>query len=403
MANYSKVQFISWELNTGPNTVILNSGPYAGKTKSYYPGFSRNSDQRLDAYSQCMDIDARIKFTENAIDLAATIADSDPTVLKVFMAPEFLYRGAGGAYLHDLINGWEGPPPNELGLYETPYNQKWGGLFGGLQQIAVKKAYSNWLFIFGTAISSSFPTYKDSDNKYYLDQKKQAEAYNTALIQLGGIGNTSANYASRKQYISTIDFLNWYTSQTAHTMTNILPADPRALIPADVLGVPEGGAVFNIANVNDNAGKLIDFGIEVCLDHTCSGGNKANPFGRIRTAGQYVKIQLVPSGGLHLIDASIRLQPGAGPTPNSYAFNCDGLNNLNNTVGCHTQIWNGLNGAAVPPANKLFECSNGAILANTQVTKVATSVTLTGGMNVDQMRLWTYGSGHIRVVNPRPL
>jgi len=398
--NYSKVQFISWELNTGPQ----NTGTHAGGSVGYYPGFNRNQDQRLDTYSQCVDIDARVKFTENAILSAQKVASSDPTVLKVFMAPEFLYRGAGGAYLHDLINGWEGTPTPELGLTGTPYNNKWSGLFGGLQSIAANDNYKNWVFVFGTAISASFPTYKANDGKYYLDSTKIAEAYNTALIQLGGIGNTSTNYASRKHYISGIDFLNWYSSQTAHTMNSIMPADTKALIPADVIGVPEAGAAFNLANVNNSAGKLIDFGIEVCLDHLCSGGNGTNSFGRIRTAGQYVKIQLVPSAGMSLVDASIRLEPEAGPTPNSYAFNCDGLGNLNppGGAGCHTQIWNGSNGTVVPSPNKLFEVSNGAPLINTTVVKVAATAAL-GTNTVNDTNLWINGSGSVRVVNPLAL
>lgn len=92
-----------------------------------------------------------------------------------------------------------------------------------------------------------------------------------------------------------------------------------------------------------------------------------NHFGRIYTAGQYVKIQLVPSPGTTLQEASIRLEPaGTGPTSHSYALNCNGLNNLTSRAGCHTQIWNGSNGVHVPPGNKLVEASNGAAFAGTK-------------------------------------
>lgn len=394
--NYSKVQFISWEVNTGP----LQIPNAAGFNIGTYPGLRVNGqfDDRVDLISQCLDIQARVAFTANAVAQAAPLVDPSSGVLKVFMAPEFLYRGAGGAYLHDLINGWTGASPYAL---PAPFNNNWPGLFGGLKQIAASDSYKDWVFVFGTAISASFPTSQGADGKYYLNYSAlaQSEVYNTALVQAGGSANTAVNYASRKHYISGIDFLQWYTGAVQHTLGSVLPADPRAVIPADVLGVPEGGAVFNLAGINDSQGKPIDFGIEICLDHARSGGD-ANSFGRLRTANQYVKIQLVPSAGMTLTDASIRLQPAAGPTGTSYAFNCDGLNNLSAPWdGCHTQVWNGSNGVAVPAANKLYEVSNGAPLANTRVNKVTQTINIPGLNPIADALLWKNGSGSVRALN----
>jgi hypothetical protein len=410
--NYSKVQFISWELNTGPvqDADPKSKLPPKYNLKGYYPGLRLNgaTDDRLDVNSQCIDIEARVAFTGNAIAAAHKLADASADVLKIFMAPEFIYRGAGGAYLHDLINGWESTAPAEFNL-KAPYNNKWGGLFGELQQLAAHDDYNNWLFVFGTAISASLPTFKDTDGKYYLDPdpKKLGEIYNSSLIQLGGSGNTAANYASRKHYISGIDFLQWYTrtNTVQYKGHTVEPADDRAVIPADVLGVAEGGALFNIPNVNDSKGKAIDFGIEICLDHSSSGGNGANKFGRIRTADQYVKIQLVPSAGMYLKDVSIRLQPAGGPTTDSYAFNCDGLCSVvpYGIEGCHTQIWNGANGATVPVASKLFETSNGAQVANTQVAKVVANVATPANGQIADTQLWKSGAGSVRVVKVLPL
>lgn len=397
--NYSKVQFISWELHTGPQTM---PPPY--HTGGYYIGLRNGSpDDRLDVNSMCVDIEARLAFTANAMVNAQKLADASPDVLKIFMAPEFLYRGAGGAYLHDLINGWVGAAPASFNV-KAPFNTKWNGLFGGLQSLAANDSYKNWLFVFGTAISSSFPTKTGTDGKEYLDASKPAEIYNSSLIQLGGAGNTASNYASRKHYKSGIDFLQWYLGASVQHLGNtVLPADPAALIPADVMGEPEGGAVFNIPTVNDSKGKAIDFGIEICLDHARSGGNATNHFGRIRTANQYVKVQLVPSGGMTLVDASIRLEPAGGATPNSYAFNCDGLGALDNTPGSHTQIWNGSNGAVVPLANKLFETSNGAQVANTQVAKVVANIATPTNGQIADTQLWKNGSGSVRVIKTLPL
>lgn len=399
MSNYSKVQFISWELYTGPFRTELRPGTgwYAGLLS---PGL----DKRVDALGQCWDIEARLAFTADAIAQAKSKSDPSSSTLKVFMAPEFLYRGAGGAYLHDLLNGWSAHAPAELGL-PAPFAGRWDGLFGGLRALAAGAGYEDWVFVFGTALSASFPTAKASGGKYLLDPGAMGEIYNSALIQRGGAANGNSNYVSRKHYISPIDFVNRLGAAIQHSPGNVLPFDPRAVIPADILGVSEGGAVFGLAGVNDGSGKPIDFGIEICLDHAQSGNN-ANLFGRIRTAGQYVKLQLVPSGGLYLIDASIRLQPGGAATPRSYAFNCDGLNGLGNAPGgCHTQVWNGANGASpVPAANKLVEASGGQALAGTVLAAVTANVATPHGPVAANL-LWhsggaVQGAGSVRVLSP---
>lgn len=407
MSNYSKVQFISWEIHTGPFVI----GHMLDGQVGYYSGFCNiTSDRRTDVYGQCFDIEARLSFVADAISKAHGYAESLSTTLKVFIAPEFLFRGAGGAYLHDLINGWAGPAPDEFKLTDPAYNKNWKGLFGNLQTIVNEQKYEDWLFIFGTAISASFPTRQSSDKKYLLDPTVFGEIYNTALIQRGGAENIKANYASRKHYISGIDFIKYYAcnNSKAHIIDTVLPADPKTIIPVDVMGINEGGAVFNIPNINDASGVPLVFGIEVCLDHSCSGGNGANHFGRLRSADQNVKIQLVPSCGMTLQDASIRLTPAAGPTPHSYAINCDGLSDLtNHSHGSHTQIWNGLNGFPVPQSCKLVEASSGAALAGTQVADVMSSTTLRGTA-VAATALWNNGNniagaGHVRVCTPQPL
>lgn len=393
MSNYNKVQFISWEVYTGP-------------AQNFYAGlFDPGSDKRTGILGQCVDIEARLSITDDAISQAEARSDRSDTTLKVFMAPEFLYRGAGGAYLHDLLNGWDSPP-SEFRLSE-PYNSRWPGLFGGLRSLAAKPEYNDWVFVFGTAISASFPTREASPDKWLLDPRDPGEIYNSALILRGG-AHAADCVVPRKHYISPIDFLTWTGITTHHTSDRVTPLDPRARIPLESMGQTEGSALFRLPEVNDGNGTPIDFGIEICLDHLRSGGDCANHFGRIRTANQYVKIQLVPSGGMELWPASIRLQPAGAATPQSYAFNCDGLGALDGASGSHTQVWNGANGAdPVPLANRLVEASSGAPLAGTVVQQViATAATAHGPVSAHL--LWNNGNGvagagSVRVLTPLAL
>jgi hypothetical protein len=385
MANYTHVQFISWEIYTGPNRGplpwFLTEGDGIGYTGI---GKENTPDNRLDFEGQIEDIQARVQFTYKAIEEAYKLAVKHPTTLKVFMAPEFLYRGKGGAYIHDLINGWTKQPPDEFNL-RGPAFDSFPGLFGYLKRHAAQNKFNDWLFVFGTAISASFPAI-EINKKWVRDSTQMGEIYNTALIQRGGQSNTDA-YASRKRYIASIDFIkSQYKAKgfTGGPGGDVVEADRLDLEPNE--SAREGSATFTIDGINDKAGQPIMFGLEVCLDHSISTprnpqpplwanstvyaigkgvispdngwvytcaiahtssaspttftqDNNNNPgrwipyphrnrWGRIRTADKWVKIQLVPSGGMHLTPASIRLLPAAGPTPHSYAFHCDGLTTL---------------------------------------------------------------------------
>lgn len=398
MSNYSKIQFISWEVHTGPFTGAGSAaaGHYSGLT-------GPAPDRRLDAPGQCRDIEARLAFTADALAKAEADSDRGEKTLKLFMAPEFLFRGAGGAYLQDLIGGWQKQAPSELAL-PAPYDAGWGGLFGGLRALAANPKFEDWLFVFGTAVGASFPAAKARDGGYLLDPAAPGEIYNIALVQRGGAKHGSDCFTSRKHYISGIDFVNWNAAVRQHTRGTVLPLDADTLVPADAMGVSEGGAVFRIPNVNDSRGTLIDFGIEICLDHACSAG-KTRAFGRLRTAGQPVRIQLVPSGGMYLQPESIWLRPDGVPVPRSYAFNCDGLGNMDGTPGSHTQLWKG--GGA---ADRLAESSGGQAGAGTVRAVAARLDTAVGA--VDAAELWNNGgidgaaargAGHVRVLAPLDL
>ena len=408
MPSYTDVQFISWEIYTGPNRGPL---PWSrDKTGTSYTGLGNANDandSRLDIEAQIRDIKERARFTYSAMRTAYDSATRHPSTLKVFMAPEFLYRGRGGAYIHDLINGWETKPPAEFNL--SGYDD-FIGLFGNLGLYSLE--FEHWLCVFGTAISASFPT-KNQNGKWVRDATQPGEIYNTAFIQHGGAGTIrggygypNETYASRKHHKSAIDFIKQYLGSKAFTDGDVVPADRRDLEPNETNR--EGSAIFELNGVNDKDGKPIIFGLEVCLDHATStrgtGSNATYPnWGRIRTADKWVKIQLVPSGGMSLQTASIRLLPAAGPTPHSYAFNCDGLTTLGGDWGAHTQIWNGANGQPVPSTNKLIEASYGQNANNTILIKVGDDlywdgVGGTAGRTIHASNLWDKGAGYVRVM-----
>jgi len=141
MPNFTDVQFISWEIYTGPNRgpSPWDRDPKKSPGRSY-TGLGNAVDNRLDIKGQIVDIEARCSFTfEAIINAALPNVDKKPTTLKVFMAPEFLYRGKGGAYIHDLINGWKGPTPAE---FAVSGHDNFRGLFGNLDFFLFPTGYS---------------------------------------------------------------------------------------------------------------------------------------------------------------------------------------------------------------------------------------------------------------------
>jgi len=114
---YKWIQFIGCELPTG-----------AGEKKGtpYYLG-------KKDAQA---DIKKRCKIMKNAVvtayNKASDVEKDDPEVLKIFMAPEFYFRGAEGAY-----------PINEVSMAMENLRK---------ETESDERDYSDWLFIFGTVI-----------------------------------------------------------------------------------------------------------------------------------------------------------------------------------------------------------------------------------------------------------
>jgi hypothetical protein len=281
--------------------------------------------------------------------------------LKIFMAPEFYFRGRNGAYSPDIVSSII-PRMRALGT--------------------ANGTYKDWLFVFGTAVAAIetqvtyCPTcgYNNSTIRYDRDPLNPAktiakcslnpahvpttgnwgaEVQNVALIQHGGDTHLVA-----KEYVSGIDYRN---------APKILPTDPdRPTVrmpggnyldvsspqgsrdayhrrgPAAPIKTDErmGGCIFSIDGIT--------IGLEVCLDHAL--GTVAAPYGRASAYAGTIQILLIPSYGMS-IGTGMHCKPGG------IAFNVDGrivgssevkLNLPGAPVQAETQV------AAAPGSLSLF-------------------------------------------------
>jgi hypothetical protein len=121
---YDKVQFIGFEIR--PDCTYDGASP---PNPTGYLGLDKDAD----------DLAERCKIMKSAIQAARTNANilEDEHVLKVFMAPEFFFRGSHGGY--DMAEKKDDP-----GL--AP------GILKLLREETDQFKYADWLFVFGTAI-----------------------------------------------------------------------------------------------------------------------------------------------------------------------------------------------------------------------------------------------------------
>ncbi len=139
---YIRVQCLAVCVNTLPGTGF---DPHQNRVPFYFGGRDEGADQQ-----------ARKSIIEGALETASTLADKDANTLKVFMAPEFLWRGSVGAYEEATIQG----------------------LHDELHQLAGTSEFQHWLFVWGSAIG-----FVDG-----VDANNQAEVRitNSVLISEGG-------------------------------------------------------------------------------------------------------------------------------------------------------------------------------------------------------------------------
>ena len=215
---YTCVQCIGLDITPFPDNQSI----------SYYGG---HDDPETDLTARClMLMDAILKTVQSKrIDDAAH-------TLKVFMAPEFFFRGASGCY--------------EAAALER--------IMSTMRKFTAHPYFSNWLFVHGTAVGS-----------YTVDNQQGKTILNTALVQRGGeeTGN-QGSWVTYKEHLSPIDFNGYKKTQGSmqaflggndpELFQNISSARPSNFESEQNNGI-NGGAIIALDNLR--------IGIEICLDH----------------------------------------------------------------------------------------------------------------------------------------
>lgn len=201
-SKYKRVQGIGFQIYTGGAPAFLNRTDGSSKLnpeclgRSSYGQVVGEIAPEIQCYighdDPMLDVQNRIEIMKEAVELAYKVADGDADILKVFIAPEFYWRGINGAYFFQKDE--EPDDPSTCG----PICQ----ILQGMETIAAQKRFEDWLFLFGTIIALDvLPT----DDPYdYL-------FYNFAPLYKGydptKVGFAGKRFLLPKRYVSSSDFL----------------------------------------------------------------------------------------------------------------------------------------------------------------------------------------------------
>mmetsp|Transcript_113462 Transcript_113462/g.177389 ORF Transcript_113462/g.177389 Transcript_113462/m.177389 type:complete len:754 (+) Transcript_113462:49-2310(+) len=309
--SYSYIQFVGLSFYTFPSNFIRGHG-----AKPFYAGIdSMVASHAKDVVNNVEDATARVNVLIKMMEEAckSQYVDKDPSVLKLFMAPEFFFRGPNGAYNMKHLGGCITNDGSNNGFCNA-------GIVKILELLSMevrKQTWKDWLFVMGTIVSVI------PGEKLAWNNVAPSKYFNFAPVMQGGPHGVGKHQIIGKTYVSGIDFLSCEkTSEGDECVAN--PIDS---------GISKY-AVFNKAQKAD-LGRLgfqlvdghqcqfhgLTFMVEVCLDHSV----RANA-----NTGEVVDVHLVTSAGMSIMYSAARngpifLQDGGSDGAKS-EYKCPGCN-----------------------------------------------------------------------------
>ncbi|NEP86278.1 MAG: hypothetical protein F6K18_05265 [Okeania sp. SIO2C2] len=354
--NYDHVQFIAYCINTAP--------------KAEWNG-TNWKQKYLGLQDALMDIKQRVALVKTAIDIAYNNSQKQNQTLKIFMIPEFFFRGSRGAYAMPKVHK----------------------VVEDLQKLVKDKKWQDWIFVFGSIVGFSSPTITGKKRKREeIDESKDKEIYNFTLVQQGGFEKfeDAHNYARvvMKELKSGIDFIQ------ANNITGKGLVLERVIYPLTVNQERNELSDSYFAGTSIFDMKGIRFGLELCLDHDQKRLKKSREYQK-GTSDGIVDIQLIPSCGMSIDLDAIVVRNGG------YVFNCDGLTSLNKktteNTGREIHFNDGSKAYDSHSALLIKTNSNFNSLKDDKVTKHDIT-----GVNVVS-QIYAQGAGQLHIYTPQAL
>ena len=223
-SRYSRFQGLGFQIYTGGAPAFLRTTDESGRnTTAHNPEcYKSKSYGHADGDIQCYlglrdatkDVQKRLDIMKAAVERAYELADPNPETLKIFLAPEFYFRGRNGAYAFESDAEEQAKGDGSCGTVCT--------ILRGLENIVEDERFEDWLFLFGTVVASeTLPTQDPFDYLFY----------NFAPLYKGGIPSQRGGkrFLVPKRFVSNMDFLtpsrSFNTSMTMELIDDGVPID----------------------------------------------------------------------------------------------------------------------------------------------------------------------------------
>lgn len=282
MSGYNTQMQARMAERSGPSRVqCIGFGVYANGPTAYLGGL--NDDE---------DFQTRLQMIKSAIESAHKNALPSEAILKVFVAPEFFWRGANPDGGVSVQIAWH--------------------ILAELQRIACEEKYKNWVFVFGTVVTVA----KDAGN---------ADEQNFAPVIEGG--PDGAKFICSKKYISNINFIGGCHQPEYDPLPDYL----TKTLAASGWEIADNGIV-RFGNVRAS--------VEICLDHAQN---------EVKTEIQKMPWRDMPS--LHIVTSCGMVLQNARDQTERFSSHCpiEFLQDGHFHFNAQTTLKE--NGAEKPPAN----------------------------------------------------
>jgi hypothetical protein len=266
--------------NTNPSNPVYK--------ESQFISFSMGTENEETGYhgvcDESKDVEARVGVLKNGLEaaLANPFVHKNEDCLKIFMLPEFFFRGTKGAYSMDVASS----------------------LSEKLRDLVKSPRFKDWLFVFGTTMGYS---------EMKQDQVVQFETYNFSFIQKGH-GDEKDSWIILKEHKSPVDFIHQEYDRSLQGRkldfrnTRYLPKLNKHATTKELKDFNyDGKTIFDIGGIR--------IGVEICLDHI------RQRIHRSALLEKPMDFLLIPSCGV------IRPRRNNLLNDQGYTFICDGLKN----------------------------------------------------------------------------
>lgn len=289
----------------------------------------------------------------DAVDKAYDLSNKDDTILKIFLAPEFFFRGVNGAFEFHA-NETKGECSEICHILQS------------LENIVANPRFENWLFLFGTIIASETLPKEDSFDYKFYNFAPLYKGYDPAKYT-NGTSPIGKNFIVPKRYVSNIDFLTPMRDMTNQSLVMELldskedqdhqqkqlhqqPQLDKTLMNPHARGIKRYGSNLWVEYKDELTSlgyTMIEYGwfymddicfsVEICLDHlvhralmtymadVVTGAKTLVPSSAhdvlewVGIPRQQAQISLVSSAGMGVVVASLALRNGG------YIFLQDGM------------------------------------------------------------------------------